>query len=139
MTHYRTALRRETKLLLQADPWFAAATNVIASARIDSNTVPAWSVSTPSEDETVQSHRLTEVMTNLVVAASDVAAPDDIEDALDVLSERIGTLVLSGLGNATGVQNVQLKRTELKTGPEDKKTVGTVMMLFEVKGYFQDT
>lgn len=139
MTHYRTALRREAKRLLGVDPWFAAATNVIASARIDGDTVPAWSVSTPSEDETVHSDRLTEATTNLVVAASDTAAPDDIEGALDTLSDLIRTLVLSGLGDATGAQNVQLKRTEIKTGPEDKRTVGTVMMLFEVKGYFQDT
>lgn len=139
MTSHRTTLRRTAIALLEAHPFFAAATRVLSSAQVDVATLPCYSVNTPSEDSVVQSAVLTEVRTNLVIAAK-VAGPEDrIEDDLDDLADLIESLILADLTAQAGPQNVQLKRTEFKTGPEDKTIIGSVMMLFEVVGYLQET
>jgi len=132
-------MRQAAIALLQANAFFADASRVLASAQVDADTVPCWSVSTPSEDATVQSARLHEARTNLVVAVSLSASATDIEALLDDTSGLIEALILGGLTEQAGPQNVQLKRTEIKTGPEDKAIIGTVMMLFEVIGYLEET
>ena len=139
MTHYRSALRAVTKDLIEASPAFAAYTKVLAAARVDSATVPCWSVSTPSEDETVDSDTLRTARTDLVVALSVSGNADDIEDILDTLGGVIRATILDGLSEQTGAQNVQLKRTEIKPGQDGKAVIGTVMTLFEVVGYIQKT
>ena len=50
----------------------------------------------------------------------------------------IETLLIEGLKSNTGVQSVLLRRTEIKTGPEARQIIGSVMMLFVVTGFIQD-
>ena len=138
MTHYRSDLRAEAKTILQTNALLAGAKQVLSSAKVDVDSVPCWSVSTPSEDREELNRDQFRVDTNLVVALSikdDAAA---IEDALDDLSEAIEALLIEGLKSNTGVQSVLLRRTEIKTGPEAKQIIGSVMMLFEVTGFIQN-
>lgn len=139
MTHYRSALRAASKNLIKVNPEFTAYSNVLASARVDSATVPCWSVSTPSEDETVDSDTLRTVRTDLLIALSVSGNADEIEDTLDALGGIIRSTIMDGLPAATGTQNVQLKRTEIKTGQDGATVIGTVMTLFEIVGYIQKT
>ncbi len=137
--HYRSEIRQAAISALSAVTYFAAATRLLSSAKVGVETLPCWSVSTPSEDSMVQSTVLSEVRTNLVVAISLAGGADDIEDMLDEKSAAIEMLILGAFAEGNGPQNVQLKRTEIKTGPEDKTITGSVMMLFEVTGYIKDT
>lgn len=139
MTHPRTLLRRAARTLLEAEAPFDTARHVLSSAVVDKDTPPCFSVSTPGEDEIARSATETEVRTNLVIAATIFGEAATIEDDLDDLSEQIRERITGGLGAATGAQNVQLKRTETKTGPETRRITGSVMMLFEVVGYFTET
>jgi len=138
MTHYRSALRTEAKAILKTNALFAGAKQVLSSAKVDTDSVPCWSVSTPSEDreELNRDHFRTD--TNLVVALSIKDDAASIEDVLDDHSETIETLLIEGLKSNTGVQSVLLRRTEIKTGPEAKQIIGSVMILFEVTGFIQD-
>lgn len=138
MTHYRSALRAEAKAILQANAFFHGAKQVLSSAKVDADSVPCWSVSTPSEDREELNRDHFRVDTNLVVALSIKDDAASIEDALDDHSETIETLLIEGLKSNTGVQSVLLRRTEIKTGPEAKHIIGSVMMLFEVTGFIQD-
>lgn len=138
MTHYRSALRAEAKTILRGNAFFASATEVLSSAKVDASSVPCWSVSTPSEDREELNQSQFRADTNLVVALSIKDDAASIEDVLDDHSETIETLLIEGLKSNTGVQSVLLRRTEIKTGPETKQIIGSVMMLFEVTGFIQD-
>lgn len=138
MTHYRSALRAEAKTILQANAYFAAAKQVLSSAKVDPESVPCWSVSTPGEDREDLNRDHFRADTNLVVALTIVGDAASIEDDLDDHSETIETLLIEGLKSNTGVQSALLRRTEIKTGPEAKQIIGSVMMLFEVTGFIQD-
>ncbi|WP_412550535.1 hypothetical protein [Shimia sp. MIT910701] len=138
MTHYRSALRAEAKALLRADPLFADVKCVISSAKLDPDSLPCWSVSTPGEDREDLSSTQFRADTDLVVALSIKGDADTIEDELDAHSEKIELLLIEGLKKNTGVQGVLLRRTETKTGPELLHVTGSVMMLFVVTGFIQD-
>lgn len=138
MTHYRSALRAEAKALLRTDPLFADAECVLSSAKVDPESMPCWSVSTPGEDREDLNRTQFRADTDLVVALSIKGQADTIEDELDAHSETIETLVIEGLKENTGVQSVLLRRTEIKTGPELNHVTGSVMMLFVVTGFLQD-
>lgn len=138
MPHYRSALRTAAKTILKGDTFFADADCVLSSAKVDSETLPCWSVSTPGEDreDLRRGHFRTD--TDLVVALNIKGDADTIEDLLDDYSETIETLIVAGLKEDTGVQGALLRRTETKTGPEAKQVTGSVMMLFVVTGFIQD-
>ena len=138
MTHYRSALRAEAKAILQANAFFADAKLVLSSARVDADSTPCWSVSTPGEDREELNRNHFRADTNLIVALSIKGDADSIEDVLDAHSETIETLLIEGLKSNTGVQSVLLRRTEIKTGPEARQIIGSVMMLFVVTGFIQD-
>jgi hypothetical protein len=138
VTHYRSALRAEVKTILRSNAFFSGAKQVLSSAKVDADSVPCWSVSTPSEDREELNRDHFRADTNLVVALSIKDDAVSIEDALDGHSETIETLLIEGLKENTGVQGVFLRRTEIKTGPEAKQIIGSVMMLFEVTGFIQD-
>ena len=138
MTHYRTAVRAETKAILKSDALFANATLVLSSAKVDCETVPCWSISTPSEDREDLNGRQFRADTDLVVALKVKGDAASIEDELDDHAEKIETLLTEGLEQNTGVQSVLLRRTEIKTGLEAKHIIGSVMMLFVVTGFIQD-
>jgi molecular chaperone DnaK (HSP70) len=138
MTHYRSDLRVEAKAILRANALFESATEVLSSAKVDADTVPCWSVSTPSEDREDLTRKQFRADINLVVAVSIKGSAATIEDLLDDHSETIETLLIEGLKSNTGVQSVLLRRTEIKTGPEAAQIIGSVMMLFEITGFLQD-
>lgn len=138
MTHYRSALRAAAKAVLQEDPLFADALQVLSSAKVDLNSIPCWSVSTPSEDREDLNRQQFRADIDLVVAVSVKADADSIEDLLDAHSEAIETRLVAGLKSQTGVQGVLLRRTETKTGPESKNIIGSLMMLFVVTGFIRD-
>lgn len=138
MTHYRSKLRAEAKALLRTDPLFAGAKCLLSSAKVDPDSLPCWSVSTPGEDREDLNRRQFRADTDLVVALSIKGDADTIEDELDACSEKIELLLIKGLKENTGVQGVLLRRTETKTGPELQHVTGSVMMLFVVTGYIHD-
>lgn len=135
MSHYRSELRAAAKAILKTNDFFASASEVISSAKVDAGTVPCWSVSTPGEDREDLNRRQFRADTDLVVALSIKGEATSIEDALDAHSDAIETLLVEGLKAQTGVQSVLLRRTEIKTGHEVQHVIGSVMMLFVVTGY----
>ena len=128
--HRRSQYRAAVRAALVAEPVFAGFTVLSAwSQNIDKDTLPVLGVATPSETKDVDTLGSATVDTQLVVVAK-VSGGEDLEDALDDLSEPIELAVIGVLDDEE--RQCQLRMTDTVLDGAGEKRVGTITMTFSV-------